>query len=166
MISYLNATNGCTDVSSCLKAEGRSGEENGVQEPKSDGAISKYEKHPEENCTEREPSDLSASTCKRRRSPRSSRDPQNPKPRKTKGDSERTPTLEQVSRSKISSPNLRMFVRMQLGQYMDRDGKYNGIVRILSDVGFLQFCYMLIKGKPGNMSKGVIKETLDGLTYE
>ena len=120
----------------------------------------------EKNRTERELSDLSASTCKRRRSPHSSRDPKNPKPRKTKGDSERIPTLEQGSRSKISSPNLRMFVRSKLEQYKDRNGKYNGLVRILADVGFLQYCYMLIKGKPGNMSKGVIKETLDGLTYE
>ena len=59
-----------------------------------------------------------------------------------------------------------MFVLSELGQYKDRNGKYNGIVRILANAEFLQYCYMLIKGKLGNMSPGIRKETLDGLTYE
>lgn len=59
-----------------------------------------------------------------------------------------------------------MLVSSKLSQFRRRDNKYNGIVRILADPGFLQYCYMLIKGKPGNMSKGTTKETLDGLTYE
>jgi hypothetical protein len=59
-----------------------------------------------------------------------------------------------------------MFVTSQLERYKDNDGKYNAIIRILADAGFLQFCYMLIKGKPGNMSKGITKETLDGISYE
>lgn len=59
-----------------------------------------------------------------------------------------------------------MFVISQLEQYKNIDGKYNAIIRILADAGFLQFCYMLIKGKQGNMSRGVTKETLDGITYE
>jgi group II intron reverse transcriptase/maturase len=54
----------------------------------------------------------------------------------------------------------------RLEQYKNSEGKYNAIVRILADAGFLQFCYMLIKGKPGNMSKGITKETLDGITYK
>ena len=165
-ISYSNAANGCSDVSGCLKAEGHFGEKNGVQEPKSDGAKSKNRVHLDENRTERELSDLSASTCKRRRSPHSSRDPKNPKPRKTKGDSERNQTTEQRSRNKISNPNLRMFVLHRLEQYKDKDGKYNGIIRILADAGFLQYCYMLIKGIPGNMSPGTTDETLDGLSYQ
>jgi RNA-directed DNA polymerase len=45
------------------------------------------------------------------------------------------------------------------------DGKYNGIIRILADPAYLQFCYMLIKSKPGNMSRGLTKETLDGISY-
>ena len=166
IICQLNATDGCTDIGGCLKAEGHFGEKTGVQEPKSDETISKDKVGLERKDTERELSDLSASTSKRGRSPHSSRDPKNPNPRKTKGDSERTPTLERGSRSKISSPNLRMFVQSKLGQYKDRKGKYNGLVRILADVEYLQLCYMLIKGNPGNMSKGVIKETLDGLTYD
>ena len=166
MISNL-AGAGSTDNISSLKAEDHSSEESNhnitqVQEPKTDKTISKQDKNDKYN----ELSDLSASTSKRGRSPHSSRDPKNPNPRKTKGDSERTPTLERGSRSKISSPNLRMFVQSKLGQYKDRKGKYNGLVRILADVEYLQLCYMLIKGNPGNMSKGVIKETLDGLTYD
>jgi len=59
-----------------------------------------------------------------------------------------------------------MFVISQLKRYKTEDGKYNAIIRILADAGFLQFCYMLIKGKAGNMSKGTTNETLDGITYE
>lgn len=165
-ISNFNAISGCSDLNSCLKAEGhfneKSNEVTCVQEPKSEKTISK----PERNNTVRELSDLSASTRKRGRNPHSSQDPKNPNPRKTKEGSERTPTLKQGSRSKVSNPNLRMFVLSKLGQYKDRNGKYNGIIRILSGAGFLQFCYMLIKGNPGNMSRGITKETLDGLTYE
>lgn len=53
-----------------------------------------------------------------------------------------------------------------MNSYETKDNKYNGIINILSDIGFLQYCYLLIKGKPGNMSKGSTKETLDGLTFE
>jgi hypothetical protein len=59
-----------------------------------------------------------------------------------------------------------MFVMSRLEQYKDENNKYNGIIRILADPGFLQFCYMLIKGKPGNMSAGITRETLDGISYE
>lgn len=55
----------------------------------------------------------------------------------------------------VNNQSLRMFVLSKLDQYKDRDGKFNGIIRILGDPGFLQYCYMLIKGKPGNMSAGV-----------
>jgi len=54
----------------------------------------------------------------------------------------------------------------RLEQYKDENNKYNGIIRILADPGFLQFCYMLIKGKPVNMSAGITRETLDGISYE
>lgn len=66
----------------------------------------------------------------------------------------------------VNNQSLRMFVMSQLEQYKTHDGRYNAIIRILADAGFLQYCYMLIKGKTGNMSKGITKETLDGITYE
>ena len=166
MISKLNASKGRSDFSSCLKAEGHSNEESKntcAQEPKSRiPVLVKDEKD-----TIKELSDLSASTTrKRRRSSHSSQDPKNPNSRKTKGNSERNQTTEQRSRNKVSNPSLRMFVLSRLEQYKDRDGRYNGIIRILADVGFLQYCYVLIKGKPGNMSPGITKETLDGISYE
>jgi len=115
--------------------------------------------------------DLSASTSrnsidKRGRSPRSSPDPKDPNSRKTKGGSEKTSVKKQGSRSMVNNQNLRMFVQSRLDIYKNDQDKYNGIIRILADAGFLQFCYMLIKGKPGNMSKGATKETLDGISYE
>ena len=168
MISNFKAFEGSSDLNSCLEAEGHSNEESNLitcaQEPKSENLVLNTER----NNTIKELSDLSASTPKgkRRRSPHSSRDPKNPKPRKTKGDSERNQTTEQRSRNKISNPNLRMFVLHRLEQYKNKDGKYSGIIRILADAGFLQYCYMLIKGIPGNMSPGTTEETLDGLSYQ
>lgn len=44
--------------------------------------------------------------------------------------------------------------------------KYNGIINILSDPLFLQACYLEIKSKPGNMSRGITSETLDGINLK
>jgi hypothetical protein len=167
MISNLKANKGCTDLTSCLEAEGHSNEESSntcVQEPKLDKTISTNNKV-ERNDTTRELLDLNASTCKRGRSPHSSQERKTPISQ-VKGDSASSPNPKQRSRSMVNNQNLRMFVISRLEQYKNKDGKYNAIIRILADVGFLQFCYMLIKGKPGNMSKGITKETLDGITYE
>lgn len=132
-----------------------------VQEPKTEKTISlKTDKKDDIN----ELSDLSAT--KRRRKPHSSSDPKEPISCVMKGGSESPPTRKQGSRSKMNSPTLRTFVETQLDQNQSKDGRYNGIVRILANVGFLQSSYLLIKGKPGNMSGGTTKETLDGLTYE
>lgn len=46
---------------------------------------------------------------------------------------------------------------------MSKREKYNGIINILADPLFLQACYLEIKSKPGNMSKGITHETLDGI---
>ena len=97
---------------------------------------------------------------KRRRSRHSSR--------KTKDGSPNTP-LKTDEISKSHAPNaeelLRRVVKNQLDKYVDKkhDGKYNGIIRIISDPKFLLECYKLIKSKPGNMSKGTTPETLDGI---
>jgi len=136
-----------------------------VQEPKSSKTISSTRTE-DKNSKIREPSDLSASTCKRRRSPHSSLERKTPNLSVVKGGSENTLAQKRGSRSMVTNQNLRMFVTSQLKTYIGKDDKYNGIIRILADAGYLQFCYMLIKGKPGNMSKGTTKETLDGLTYE
>lgn len=166
MISNLNAVGGCSDSNSCLKTEDHSNEESNhvtcAQGPKSDKPILLLSK----NDSKKETSDLSASKCMRRRSPRISPDPKSPIPRETKGGSGRSLTQRQGSRSMVNNQNLRMFVLSKLGQYRNSDNKYNGIIRILADPGFLQYCYMLLKGKPGNMSVGATNETLDGISYE
>lgn len=132
-----------------------------MQEPKSSETTTE-----DKNSKIREPSDQSASTCKRGRSPHSSPERKTPNLRVAKGGSEDTSAQKRGSRSMVTNQNLRMFVTSQLETYKGKNDKYNGIIRILADAGYLQFCYMLIKGKPGNMSKGTTKETLDGLTYE
>lgn len=139
-----------------------------MQESKSGKTISNKK---DKNDRVMKPSDLSAYTnglpiSKRRQSPHSSPDPKRPNSRETKGGSEKAPVKNQRSRSMVNNQNLRMFVQSRLDQYKNQQDKYNGIIRILADVGFLQFCYMLIKGKPGNMSKGATKETIDGISYE
>lgn len=169
MTSKLKATEGCTDLCGNLEARCHSSEESNenkvtnAQESKSEETIS----IPKDRKGEvREPLEPSASTCKRGRSPRSSRDRKNPNSRKTKEGSEKNPVLKQRSRIPVNSQNIRMFVESKLELYKSKDDRYNGIVRILADPGFLQYCYMLIKGKPGNMSKGTTKETLDGISYD
>jgi len=141
-----------------------------VQESKSNKTKSD---NTDKNDEIRKPLDLSATKSeketlmsKRRRSPHSSPDPKDPNSKKIKGDSVKTTAEKQRSRSKVNNLNLRMFVQSKLGLYKDKHGMYNGIIRILADAGFLQYCYMLIKGKPGNMSKETTKETLDGISYE
>ena len=49
---------------------------------------------------------------------------------------------------------------------MNKSGMYNGIINILANPLFLQACYLEIKGKPGNMLKGVTTETVDVVYLE
>jgi retron-type reverse transcriptase len=49
---------------------------------------------------------------------------------------------------------------------MGKNDKYNGLINILANPLFLQACYLEIKSKPGNMSKGVTAETLDGINLQ
>ena len=166
MISNLKSSVVCSDSTSSLKAECHFDEKSNLvtcaQEPKPEKT---FPPKNEKNDTQRELSDPNASTCKRGRRPHSSEGPKIPTP-VAKGGSVKSPALKQGSRSTVSNQSLRMFVMSQLEQYKKTDGKYNAIIRILADAGFLQFCYMLIKGKTGNMSKGITKETLDGISYE
>lgn len=50
-----------------------------------------------------------------------------------------------------------------MNKYRKGDGKYNGVIRILTNPLFLQACYLEIKSKPGNMTKGTNKDTLEGI---
>ena len=172
MISNLKVSGGCTDSTNSLQADGHSREESNIvtyaQEPKPGETISPNDKTlSEKKDTSRELLDLNASTNKSKRgqSPHSSEERKSPNSQ-AKGGSAKSSTLKQGSRSMVSNQSLRMLVMSRLEQYRNKDGKYNAIIRILADAGFLQFCYMLIKGKPGNMSRGITKETLDGISYE
>jgi hypothetical protein len=56
-------------------------------------------------------------------------------------------------------------VKKELFQYKEHNGKYNGLIRIISKPEFLVACYEEIKGKPGNMTPGVDNTTLDGISF-
>ena len=71
--------------------------------------------------------------------------------------------LEKDSASPLS---VNSWIKAELDNYMNKSGMYNGIINILANPLFLQACYLEIKGKPGNMSKGVTTETLDGINLE
>uniref|UniRef100_UPI0022388067 reverse transcriptase domain-containing protein n=1 Tax=Ramaria rubella TaxID=113071 RepID=UPI0022388067 len=118
--------------------------------------------------TKQQPSDLTAESHlqeMRRRSSHSSPEPKGSDPRKTKGSSKKPLANKTKVSQLVSNQTLRTFVTSKLDRFKNIDGKYNGIIRILADPAYLQFCYMLIKGKPGNMRRGLIKETLDGISY-
>ena len=169
IIGNLKAIKRCSDLNGNLEAKCHSSEESNktkvtnAQESKSEEAISEPT---DKKGKAREPLEGSASTSKRGKSPRSSPERKNPNSRQSKEGSEKAPVKKQRSRIPVHSLEIRMFVKSQLGLYTNKDGRYNGIVRILADAGFLQYCYMLTKGKPGNMSKGATEETLDGISYE
>lgn len=170
-LMYSIATKGCSDSRGCRQTVGHSSEESSekacAQEPKSEdtsipgggGGEDPRKTGDKSKCT-RKPSDPSASVNKRGRSSHSSQI------QKVKGNSEGAPAQKQKSRSKVSNLNLRTFVTNRLDNYKNKEEKYNGLIRILADVAFLQYCWLLIKGNPGNMTKGATAETLDGLTYE
>jgi len=176
IISNLKAGERRTDLTCSQKAESHSSEESpqrtNAQESKSENTISPLGKKPKcrtarekKNNETRKPLDPIASTCKRGRSSHSSLEPKTPTSSVVKGSSVATPTSKQRSLSKIFNPNLRTFVTEKLDTYKSKDGKYNGLIRVLADPAFLQYCYMLIKAKPGNMSKGITIETLDGIDH-
>jgi group II intron reverse transcriptase/maturase len=72
---------------------------------------------------------------------------------------------EKISKSS-SEEELCRVIRKMLDKFRSRDGKLNGIIRIIANPVFLFECYKLIKCKPGNMSPGSIPETLDGINED
>lgn len=69
------------------------------------------------------------------------------------------------SSSKTVKPNLASIVASKLNDFITYDSKFSGLIRIIADPYFLIACYEEIKGKPGNMTRGTTKTTLDGLTF-
>jgi group II intron reverse transcriptase/maturase len=70
--------------------------------------------------------------------------------------------LNQKNGSK-SIKSVSTWAEEEVSKYIRKDGKYNGLINIISNPLFLQGCYNEIKSKPGNMSKGTNPETLDGI---
>lgn len=63
-----------------------------------------------------------------------------------------------------ANPPLVQIISLKLSEFKTHDAKYNQIIQLLSDPYFLVACYEEMKGKPGNMTRGTKKETLDGLS--
>ena len=75
-------------------------------------------------------------------------------------------TVRKPSREgEILEPTLYKVVLSQLDEYKQKDGRYNGISRIISP-SMLKSCYSLIKSNPGNMTRGATTETLDKINNE
>jgi hypothetical protein len=70
----------------------------------------------------------------------------------------------EVKKTKSSAkPNLTYIISQKLEEFRTHDNKYNKFIKLISDPFFLIACYEEIRGKQGNMTKGIKKETLDGL---
>lgn len=163
---------GIINFGSCLLTKSSSNDElNNAQEPKSDNPSSTLDKESSTPDQAPEPGkdgepkgedekgkdsrirDVTAESSKMRtRSDRSSS-----KSDTTKVRSKRTPT-----RAREIQRNLRVLTR-ELDKYLDGNGKYNGIVRLMN-AEFLKYAYSLIKSNPGNMTKGSSPETLDRIS--
>lgn len=172
------ANKGHSDLISYLKAENHSSEESPIIRTQAQGSKPKKtmfeskKDSKEKNGSMRKASDLTAESPKeeisklmRGRNSHSSLGSKGPKFQKTKGSSKKSSNKKTKVSQLISNQTLRTFVQLNLNSYKTKEGKYNGIIRILADPAFLQFCYLLIKGKSGNMSKGITKETLDGISF-
>lgn len=94
-----------------------------------------------------------------------------------KGNSTSTLENKTTSNGKKNSPvetkpikavktSLTTIVAQNLSDFETHDFKYKKIIQLITDPYFLIRCYDEIKGKPGNMTRGVTKETLDGLNFE
>lgn len=55
------------------------------------------------------------------------------------------------------------WLKTKLNELRNKDGKYNGLIHVISDPEILYAAYLLIKSKPGNMTHGPDKSTLDGI---
>ena len=79
----------------------------------------------------------------------------------TKKVSDKAPSKVRVARKSDSFVTL---VQKELLLCKNKKGVYNGLINILKKPEFLVACYDEIRGKPGNMTRGNSKETLDKLS--
>lgn len=163
LIIVLKVTTDIINFSNILQAKCHSNEENKVVQATKGTALDSNKVKNKHGAGTGDPT-ASGDNNKRRRSRHSSNI--------AKDNSLKTPMgADKISKS--SSHNnaeemLRRVVSKQLDNYRDQKqgGKYNGVIRIIADPKFLFDCYKLIKSNPGNMSKGTLPETLDGINMD
>lgn len=61
------------------------------------------------------------------------------------------------------STHVSTWAQNEVNKYKRGDNIYNGLINIIADPEFLKACYLEIKSKPGNMTKGTTSSTLDGI---
>jgi group II intron reverse transcriptase/maturase len=134
-----------------------------------------------ENTDTMQPRDVTAEDSLvnlRTRRPHSSNNNGLKKPKITKGASRisSTPTKGVSDSEKVSGKpksfktgrplTLSTLIKKEVNKHLQLNGKFNGIINIISDPKFLMACYEEIKGKTGNMTPGSDQMTLDGLNIE
>ncbi|YP_008475018.1 hypothetical protein, partial (mitochondrion) [Candida oxycetoniae] len=82
------------------------------------------------------------------------------KPSNNQHESGKNPSRKPVRKTR---PVLIVEVSKKLKKYVSKDGKYFNINELIGDPYFLIACYEEIKGKSGNMTKGIDNYTLDGI---
>jgi group II intron reverse transcriptase/maturase len=70
---------------------------------------------------------------------------------------------------KILSPNLNervliMEIKQWIEKCRNKDGRYGNLIQIIGAFFTLKTAYLMIKGNPGILAKGVSNETLDGIS--
>lgn len=71
-----------------------------------------------------------------------------------------------LSQDSESFTSVSSWAKTEVNKYLRGDDKYNGLIKILANPTFLQASYLEIRSKPGNMSKGSDKTTLDGISLK
>lgn len=73
----------------------------------------------------------------------------------------------EVKLNKLAAkPKLVHIVSQRLEEFKTHDNKYSNFTELLGDPYFLIACYDEIRGKQGNMTRGLNRETLDGINID
>jgi hypothetical protein len=70
------------------------------------------------------------------------------------------------NKNQVLEQDLHTWLKNELINCKDIDGRYNGLIKTLSNEKFLLAAYEMIKSKPGNSTKGSTNETLDGINLD
>lgn len=82
-------------------------------------------------------------------------------------DEHREESTTEVKPKKVAKRvDVTTIAKKRLEQFKIPNQKYYKIINIVSDPEFLVSCYEEIKSKPGNMTRGSDRRTLDGINYK